>query len=100
MYERARPRIRFRDDEGCSGPILIFFFSLDSSCPPLKMCCQNFRITKTKEVTGVNSPQIYFKAMVRRGEGGAFSSSDSRDTMKHDVIGGGKFKYMKEISRT
>ena len=28
------------------------------------------------------------------------SSSDSRNTMKHDVIGGGKFKYMKEMSKT
>ena len=38
-----------------------------------------------------------------KGGGGvvtAFSSSDSRNTMKHDVIGGGKFKYMKEMSKT
>ena len=32
---------------------------------------QNFRSTKTKEVTGVNSPQIYFKAVVRRELAGA-----------------------------
>ena len=32
---------------------------------------QNFRITKTNEVTGVNSPQIYFKAVVRRELAGA-----------------------------
>ena len=32
---------------------------------------RNFRITKTKEVTGVNSPQIYFKAVVRRELAGA-----------------------------
>ena len=51
---------------------------------------RNFRITKTKEVTGVNSPQIYFKAVVRRG----------LRQQKYDVIGGGKFKYMKEISKT
>ena len=38
VYERARPKIyafRFRDYEGCSGPILIFFVSFDSYCPQL-----------------------------------------------------------------
>ena len=36
---------------------------------------RNFGITKTKEVIvmGVNSPQIYFKAMVRRNVAGASS---------------------------
>ena len=51
---------------------------------------QNFRITKTNKLTGVNSPQIYFKAVVRRG----------LRQQKYDVTGGGKFKYMKEISKT
>ena len=46
---------------------------------------QNFRITKTNELTGVDSPQIYFKAVVRRG----------LRQQKYDVTGGGKFKYMK-----
>ena len=36
---------------------------------------RNVRITKTKEVTGVNSPQIYFKAVVRRGGGGSSGNS-------------------------
>ena len=35
MYKRARPRIPFRDCEGCSGPILVLFFSLDLYCPQL-----------------------------------------------------------------
>ena len=72
----ARPRIRFRDYEGCSGPILVLFFSLDSYCPQLSKS-QNHKsqITKTKEVTVVNSKQIHFKAMVRRDHGVAGACS-------------------------
>ena len=51
---------------------------------------RNFRITKTNELMGVNSPQIYFKAVVRRG----------LRQQKYDVTGGGKFKYMKKMSKS
>ena len=86
MYGRTQPRIRFRDYEGSSGPIFnlkVATIVLSSSKDVLS---QNFRSTKTKEVTGFNSPQIYFKAVVRRELAGAEGGRGVMPRVGHRVL--------------
>ena len=50
VYECARPQIRFRDYEGCSGPIFVFIFSFDSYFPQLSKSA--FKYSQQGKVCG------------------------------------------------